>query len=158
MRREAEGASEANSDLPRYINGYRLERQLDRGSFGEIYLGVNDAGSSGGANRPREAAIKMEPTWAEHRQLRHEIEVYKELANDDRPRSGIAQIYESGYAGEDHFLIMELLGPNLEDLYNACDRTWSQTTIARLACQMVCFQKSRPKYRFLSSNFCIRNT
>ncbi|KAL3319708.1 serine/threonine protein kinase [Cichlidogyrus casuarinus] len=119
------------SDLKRIrINDtWELIRKIGSGSFGDIYLGVNVLNGE-------EVAVKMEKVSATHPQLYFESRVYKCLS---RSSTGVPNIL---YFGNDctakHFaLVMELLGPSLEDLFNFCDRQFSLKTVLLLADQMI---------------------
>lgn len=57
---------------------------------------------------------------------------------------GIPGTKWSGIDGEDNVLVIDLLGPSLEDLFVYCGRKFSLKTVLLLADQMV---------RSLSSNF-----
>lgn len=50
---------------------------------------------------------------------------------------GIPNIKWSGLDGEDNILVMDLLGPSLEDLFVYCGRKFSLKTVLLLADQMV---------------------
>ena len=50
---------------------------------------------------------------------------------------GIPRIRWCGTEGEYNVLVMELLGPSLEDLFNFCNRKFSIKTVLLLADQMV---------------------
>ena len=50
---------------------------------------------------------------------------------------GIPSIYWCGTEGEHNILVMELLGPSLEDLFNFCQRKFTIKTVLLLADQMV---------------------
>lgn len=50
---------------------------------------------------------------------------------------GIPHIKWSGVDGDDNVLVMDLLGPSLEDLFVYCDRKLSLKTVLMLADQMV---------------------
>lgn len=51
---------------------------------------------------------------------------------------GIPSILWSGVDGEDSALVIDLLGPSLEDLFVYCGRKFSLKTVLMLADQMVC--------------------
>lgn len=50
---------------------------------------------------------------------------------------GIPNIKWSGTDGEDNALVIDLLGPSLEDLFMYCSRKFSLKTVLMLADQMV---------------------
>ncbi|KAH8800859.1 kinase-like domain-containing protein, partial [Xylogone sp. PMI_703] len=91
-----------------------------------IYLGKNVV--SGEA-----VAMKLENVKAEHQQLKHEAYVYKCLAGG----VGIPFVRWFGTKGDDNVMVLDLLGPNLEELFNFCDRKFSLKTILLLADQLI---------------------
>jgi len=52
---------------------------------------------------------------------------------------GIPNVKWYGVEGEYNVLVMDLLGPSLEDLFNFCSRKLSLKTVLMLADQMVGF-------------------
>lgn len=50
---------------------------------------------------------------------------------------GIPQAYHFGQEGLHNVLVIDLLGPNLEDLFDMCGRKFSIKTVCMCALQMV---------------------
>ena len=53
--------------------------------------------------------------------------------------AGVPNAYYFGQEGLHNILVIDLLGPSLEDLFDMCGRKHSVKTVAMLAKQMVCF-------------------
>ncbi|GMM54522.1 hypothetical protein DAKH74_011380 [Maudiozyma humilis] len=106
---------------------FRIGRKIGSGSFGDIYHGTNLVSGE-------EVAIKMESVRSRHPQLDYESRVYKYLSGG----VGIPFIRWYGREGEYNAMVIDLLGPSLEDLFNYCHRTFSYKTVIMLALQMIC--------------------
>lgn len=52
--------------------------------------------------------------------------------------AGIPQIYHFGQEGLHNILVIDLLGPSLEDLFDMCGRKFSIKSVCMTARQMVC--------------------
>lgn len=111
---------------PRVGNKFRLGRKIGSGSFGEIYLGTN-------IQTNEEVAIKLENIKTKHPQLLYESKLYKILQGG----TGIPNVRWFGVEGDYNVLVMDLLGPSLEDLFNFCSRKLSLKTVLMLADQMI---------------------
>ncbi|XP_010033765.2 casein kinase 1-like protein 2 [Eucalyptus grandis] len=111
---------------PRVGNKFRLGRKIGSGSFGEIYLGTH-------VQTNEEVAIKLEPVKTKHPQLLYEAKLYKILQGG----TGIPNVRWFGAEGDYNVLVMDLLGPSLEDLFNFCSRKLSLKTVLMLADQMI---------------------
>ncbi|QCE09077.1 casein kinase 1 [Vigna unguiculata] len=107
-------------------NKFRLGHKLGSGASGEIYLGVN-------IQTDEEVAVKLESAKAKHPQTLHELKFYKIVQG----RTGIPKVRWFGIEGDYNVLVMELLGPSLEDLFNFCNRKLSLKTVLMLADQMI---------------------
>ncbi|KAI5415210.1 Casein kinase 1-like protein 1, variant 2 [Lathyrus oleraceus] len=111
---------------PRVGNKFRLGRKIGSGSFGEIYLGTN-------IQTNEEVAIKLENVKTKHPQLLYESKLYRILQGG----TGIPNVRWFGVEGDYNVLVMDLLGPSLEDLFNFCSRKLSLKTVLMLADQMI---------------------
>eukprot|EP01018_Ginkgo_biloba_P020721 Gb_29196 [translate_table: standard] len=107
-------------------NKYRMGRKIGSGSFGEIFLGTN-------IQTNEEVAIKLEDVKTKHPQLLYESKLYRLL----QAGTGIPNIKWFGVEGDYNVLVMDLLGPSLEDLFNFCSRKFSLKTVLMLADQMI---------------------
>ncbi|KAL8094034.1 casein kinase 1-like protein 3 isoform X1 [Apium graveolens] len=113
--------------MDRFIAGkYKLGRKIGSGSFGEIHLATHiDTGEV--------VAVKIENNKTKHPQLLYEAKLYNILQGG----SGIPGTKWSGVDGEDNVLVLDLLGPSLEDLFVYCGRKFSLKTVLMLADQMI---------------------
>ena len=109
---------------------YRLAKRIGSGSFGEIHMGIN-------ITTKEEVAIKFEPSKARYPQLDKERRVYKFLQDG----SGVPRIHWFGteiLSGQEYnVLVMDLLGPSLEDLFLFCSNRFTMKTVLMLADQMI---------------------
>ena len=105
---------------------YRLGRKIGHGSFGDIYLGIN-------IQTNEEVAVKLEKVRSSHPQLLYESRVIRTLQGG----VGIPNIYWYGVEGDYNVMVMELLGPSLEDLLQFCKPCLSIKTVLMLADQMI---------------------
>ena len=100
-------------------------------------------------------AIKLESIRAAHPQLEYEARVYKTLAGG----VGIPFVRWYGREGDFNVLVMDLLGPSMEDLFNYCKRRFSLKTVLLLADQLVkftissCIIRYPMKFIFFSFHF-----
>jgi casein kinase I homolog HRR25 len=78
-------------------------------------------------------AVKMESLDADNPKLSHEWKVYKSLSGG----LGIPRVSWFGSERGYRAMTMSLLGPSLEDLFDACNRKFTLKTVLMLADQLV---------------------
>lgn len=117
--------SDHNVDV-RIGSGFRVGSKIGSGSFGDIYGGFN-------LQTGEEVAIKLEHAKRRNPHLLYECKLYKILAG----AVGIPDVHWYGVEGEYNVMVMDLLGPSLEDLFNFCGRVFSTKTTLMLADQML---------------------
>ncbi|KAL8547942.1 hypothetical protein ACS0TY_007298 [Phlomoides rotata] len=105
---------------------FKLGRKIGCGSFGELFLGVNKQNGE-------EVAIKLESVKTKHPQLHYESKIYMLLQGG----TGIPNLKWFGVEGEYNVMVIDLLGPSLEDLFNYCNRKFSLKTVLMLADQLI---------------------
>ena len=111
----------------RIAGKYRLGRKIGSGSFGDIYIGTH-------LLTGEEVGIKLESTKTKHPQLLYESKIYKILQGG----TGIPNIRWYGVEGDYNVMVIDLLGPSLEDLFNFCNRKFSLKAVLMLADQVCC--------------------
>jgi casein kinase 1 len=105
---------------------YKVGKKIGEGSFGVVFEGVK-------VTTNQSIAIKFEPRKSEAPQLRDEFRSYRTLNGTP----GVPQVYYFGQEGLHNILVIDLLGPNLEDLFDMCGRKFTIKTVCMAAKQMV---------------------
>lgn len=105
---------------------YKLGQKIGSGSFGEIYLG-------GHIQTGEMVAVKLESVKTKHPQLQYESKLYCLLEGG----VGIPGLKWFGVVGDFNVMVIDLLGPSLEDLFNRCGRKLSMKTVLMLADQLI---------------------
>ncbi|PPR02896.1 hypothetical protein CVT24_002280, partial [Panaeolus cyanescens] len=115
-------------DYTTFAGKYRLEEEIANGGCGTVFLGVHTVAG-------KEVAIKLEPATANplHSPLRQESKIYKTLMGG----TGVPWIMWSGKQGDYNVMIIDLLGPSLEELFKRCNRHFSLKTVLLLADQLI---------------------
>ncbi|PON62269.1 Serine/threonine protein kinase [Parasponia andersonii] len=144
--------------MERIVGGkFKLGRKIGSGSFGEIFLAthidtfeivavkIGRGGGGGGELLAHFCDFEKqfylffdklaiwENSKTKHPQLLYEAKLYHILQGG----SGIPSTKWSGIDGEENVLVLDLLGPSLEDLFVYCGRKFSLKTVLMLADQMI---------------------
>ncbi|KCV70082.1 CK1/CK1/CK1-G protein kinase [Fonticula alba] len=106
---------------------FRVGKKIGEGSFGIIHEGTSLS------NPETKVAVKFESRKSEAPQLRDEYRAYQILQGSP----GIPRVFYFGVESSFNVLVIELLGPSLEDLFEVCSRTFSVKTVCMLAKQML---------------------
>lgn len=110
---------------------YRLGLKIGAGSFGKIHKAVN-------IHTNEEVAIKIESASSKSPQLSYEGRIYQHLHSGAKePVQGIPRMIKYLSDGENNYLVIDLLGPSLEELFNSCGRQFSLKTVLMLAEQLL---------------------
>ncbi|XP_025220380.1 casein kinase I isoform X1 [Theropithecus gelada] len=120
-------ANNSGSKAELVVGGkYKLVRKIGSGSFGDVYLGITTTNGE-------EVAVKLESQKTKHPQLLYESKLYTILQGG----VGIPHMHWYGQEKDSNVLVMDLLGPSLEDLFNFCSRRFTMKTVLMLADQMI---------------------
>lgn len=110
---------------------YKVKWLFPLGSYGEIRIAVN-------VKTGKKYAAKVEfAKDNENGQLKQEYEFYLALQNNGQPRTGFPAVYFFGTYGNTWMLIMEMLGKNLEAVFEACGRKFSLKSILFITIQLL---------------------
>lgn len=101
---------------------FKMDRMIGSGSFGEIYMAKD-------LHEDREVAVKFEQLKVKRSQIIEEAKLLKQLGNE----FGFPKFIWYGKEGMYQIMVIEMLGPSLEDLFNYCGRKFSLKTVLLLA-------------------------
>ncbi|XP_012783210.2 casein kinase I-like [Ochotona princeps] len=122
------GLGTSTSSRTQHLVGgkYKLLNKIGSGAFGEVCLAVNVISGE-------EVAVKMESKNIKNSRLLVESAMYEELGGG----IGIPHIQWFGQEAGQSIIVLDLLGPSLEDLFEFCSRSFSLKTVLMLADQMI---------------------
>mmetsp|Transcript_9385 Transcript_9385/g.24175 ORF Transcript_9385/g.24175 Transcript_9385/m.24175 type:complete len:383 (+) Transcript_9385:229-1377(+) len=105
---------------------YRVGKKIGSGNFGELRLGKD-------VFTNQDVAIKLESAHSRAPQLYLENRFYQLMG----PQIGLPKILHFGPCGKYNGLVMELLGPSLENLFDMCGRKFGLKTVCMAAIQLI---------------------
>ncbi|KAJ7629726.1 CK1/CK1/CK1-D protein kinase [Mycena polygramma] len=122
-------SSSHSPPLPDRVGGkYRLDKKIGSGSCSDVYLGIDIISGE-------EVAIKLQSVKSIYQPLEHESKVLTALAGG----VGVPSMRWFGADSEHHYnaMVLDRLGPSLEDLFNFCHPKFSLKTVLLLADQLI---------------------
>jgi len=105
---------------------FLLGRKIGCGSFGDIHIGTD-------LETGEDVAVKLESVQAKTPQLMYEAKLYTLLSGSP----GVVNIHWYGNEGKYNVLVMDLLGPSLEDVFDYCGCKFSLRMVLLLADQIL---------------------
>jgi len=109
------------------LNNYMIIKQIGSGSFGEVYLAQHKSGGY--------VAVKIEDRKKAQR-VYNEYKIYRYLHKHGF-NNGLPKIYDYLQSTDYNIMVMQLLGPSLEDMFIQSDKKFSLATVFLLAEQLI---------------------
>lgn len=122
-------ASTSSSGVLMVGPNFRVGKKIGCGNFGELRLGKN-------LYNNEHVAIKLEPLKSKAPQLHLEYRFYRMMGRRSTT-TGLPEVYYFGPCGKYSALVMELMGPSLEDLFDLCGRRFSLKNVLLIALQLI---------------------
>ena len=105
---------------------FKIGKKIANGAFGQLRLAKNIVTGE-------DLAVKLEPVNSKIPQLFLEFEFYKRLGED----AALPKIHYYGKCGRYNAMVLDLLGPNLEDLFNLCGRRFTTKCVLMIGIQLI---------------------
>ena len=102
---------------------FKIIKKIGNGAFGNVYKGIHLATDNF-------VAIKVETVDSKKTRLENEYIIYNKIQG-----IGIPKVYH--YDKTERMLILDYLGPSLENLFDFCNRKFSHKTICLLGIQLL---------------------
>jgi len=112
--------------LEEIFNEYDFNNVIGKGYCGTIFKGMNKI-------TKQAIAIKAESVDSKDKHLQLEYAIYQRLYGVD----GMPKVLYYGNRNTENIMIMELLGPSIESLFNICERSFSIKTVCMIGKQLL---------------------
>jgi serine/threonine protein kinase len=122
-------------------NLFMTIKKIGSGSFGEVYTAVDKDG--------KYVAIKSEEKRKNSQQrILTENRIYQRLKHRGFI-DGLPHVYMFIQTSDFNLLVMELLGPSLEDVFNICGRKFNLGTVLNLGCAFMVLMEKLHNTRYI---------
>ena len=116
--------------LVKIENRYLLVRRVGGGAFGEVFEALD-------TYTQESVAVKLEPIKSNHSpHLHHEARLYSYISRDV-VTVGVPRLRWYGPQGEYNVMVMDLLGPSIEALFEFCGRSFDFKTVYMIVEQII---------------------
>jgi serine/threonine protein kinase len=95
---------------------YKMGKKLGEGAFGQVFVAKDN-------NTGEEVAVKVEDNRTKHPQLLHEAKLLKLMKG-----KGIPELKGALIEGDHNVMVISLLGPSMEHLFNYCGQKFTLHT------------------------------
>jgi len=112
--------------LDEIFNEYDFNNVIGKGYCGTIFKGMNKI-------TKQAIAIKAESVNSNDKHLHLEYAIYQRLFGVE----GMPKVLYYGNRGTENIMIMELLGPSIESLFNICERNFTVKTVCMIGKQLL---------------------
>jgi len=112
--------------LDEIFNEYDFNNVIGKGYCGTIFKGMNKI-------TKQAIAIKAESINSKDKHLHLEYAIYQRLYGVE----GMPKVLYFGQRNTENIMIMELLGPSIESLFNICERSFSIKTVCMIGKQLL---------------------
>ncbi|KAG6809267.1 hypothetical protein H0H92_000937 [Tricholoma furcatifolium] len=111
--------------LVRIRGKYRLKHKIGAGAFGDVYQATNVVSGA-------PVAVKLEASDNEHHRLCTEWNTYQALG----AAVGIPRAFWFGHENGYNAMLMSLLGPSIEDIFEQQDKQFTTHTVLMIGAQL----------------------
>ncbi|KAI7752018.1 hypothetical protein M8C21_009199 [Ambrosia artemisiifolia] len=132
--------NEGHTPVPETVNvggstSYKVERELGKGGFAQVYLGRRINGQLSNGSTAVEVALKFE-----HQSSNgciygppYEFHVYDDVSGSH----GVPHVYYKGRQGDYYIMVMDMLGPSLMDVLRNNSHSMSIEMVASVAIEAI---------------------
>lgn len=112
-----------------FLENFKITQKIGGGAFGQIFEAID-------LRSNESLAVKLETATSKHQHLLYEAKLYSYLHQDYKVLDkGIPKVYFYASIADYNIMVMDLLGPSLENLFQLCNKKFSLKTVLMIADQ-----------------------